>query len=215
MIAAFALSSGTIGAAMSASLSKKRAIALSYATFLYPTPPSLFDPAHRLAGDIITQLWNNWGTDPQGLRGDGEVDLYNVNIPMVQKLLSSGGLGITWSTIWRNSYGRLFEQQVPSSDAIKQDIPAEGPDSLAAGSSGQTSSPPVSSPLVFKFSPDMRDLVKPKVIPEGTDAWAVHNDLASVTPLRASFAEPPAEISMAFPGEAANSEVARHWKMRL
>jgi tubulin---tyrosine ligase len=214
---------------MSASLSRKRAIALSYGTFLHPTPSSLLDPAHRLAGDIITQLWNNWGADPQGLRGDGEVDLYNVNIPIVHKLLSSGGVGITWSTMWRNSYGRLFAQQLPaapSSDSKKQDTPAGGPDSpnvdLSPGSFEQTTSktPETSStsPLVFKFSPDIQDLVKPEIhsLPEGTDAWAVHNDLATVTPLRASFAEPPPEISMAFPGEAANPDSGvRHWKMRL
>lgn len=225
-VAAFALSSGTIGAAMSASLSRKRAIALSYGTFLYPTPVSLHGPAHRLAGVIITQLWNNWGEDPEGIRGDGTVDLYNVNIPMVEKLLSREGLGITWSTMWRNSYGRLFSQQrsaVPSA-ANNQVIPAVGPDSLdvnlSSGDVKETSSkvPSASSPLVFKFAPDMQHLVKPQIssLPENTDAWAVHNDLATVTPLRASFAEPPAEISMAFPDETPGQETGvRHWRLRL
>jgi len=46
-----------------------------------------------------------------GIR-DGEVDLYNVNIPMIEKLLSSDCLPVTWSTMWRNSYGRLFQQQL-------------------------------------------------------------------------------------------------------
>ena len=233
IVAAFALSSGTIGAAMSASLSRKRAIALSYGTFLYPTPVSLYDPAHRLACNIITRLWNNWGADPQGLRGDGEVDLYNVNIPVIKKLLSDGGLGVTWSTMWRNSYGRLFSPHnqrpaVPPDD-IKQDIPvpAGGPDAYnlhippdSTRRTPSTNSPPASSstPLVFKFSPDMQDLVKPQVdaLPAGTDTWAVHNDLATVTPLRASFAEPPADISMAFPGEASTVEAGvRYWKMKL
>jgi len=212
---------------MSASLSQKRAIAMSYGTFLYPTPVSLHDPAHRLAGAIITQLWNNWGADLEGIRGDGEVDLYNVNIPMVEKLLSTEGLGITWSTMWRNSYGRLFSQQRSASlsTATNQEIPAERPDSpninsLSLGDGRVTSSkaPLASSPLVFNFSPDMQHLVKPQVssLPENTDAWAVHNDLATVTPLRASFAEPPAGISMAFPGEVSNPETGvRHWKMRL
>jgi tubulin---tyrosine ligase len=224
--AAFALSSGTIGAAMSASLSRKRAIALSYGTFLYPTPASLFHPAHRLAGAIITQLWNNWGPDPEGIRGDGEVDLYNVNIPMVTKLLSSEGIGITWSTMWRNSYGRLFSPQHPAIQppATNQEIPVGRPDSpnvdLSSGDAGKTStkSSPVPSPLLFKFSPDMQNLVKPSLssLPTNTDAWAVHSDLATVTPLRASFAEPPPEISMTFPGEAASFETGvRHWKMKL
>lgn len=223
--AAFALSSGTIGAAMSASLSRKRAIALSYGTFLHPTPVSLYDPAHRLAAAIINQLWNNWGADPEGIRGDGEVDLYNVNIPVVEKLLSSGSLGITWSTMWRNSYGRLFSQQrsaIPSV-ATYQETPSKGPESsienLSSGAREAFSdAPPPSLPLVFKFAPDMEHLVKPQInsLPETTDAWAVHNDLATVTPLRTTFAEPPAGISMAFPDEVPSQETGvRHWKMRL
>ncbi|KAF8591830.1 sure-like protein [Ramaria rubella] len=197
---AFALSSGTIGAAMSAALSRKRAIALSYGTFIHPTPKSFHDPAHRLSGAIITQLWNKWGADPHGLRGDGEIDLYNVNVPMIDKLLSSDGIGVVWSTMWRNSYKRLFAQELKSSSdasTSNQDIPAAGPDAPEIDPGAQTlSAPPsASSPLIFKFSPDMQDLVRPNIatLPSGTDAWAVHNDLASVTPLRASFAEPPAE----------------------
>lgn len=71
-LAAFALSSGTIGAAMSSSLSKVRSIALSYGTVLRPTPVKYFDPAHQLSLKIISYLWNNWGHDEGGLK-DSEV----------------------------------------------------------------------------------------------------------------------------------------------
>ena len=46
--AAFSLSSGTIGAAMSAALSRTRAIAISYGSVLHPTPLKLHEPAHNL-----------------------------------------------------------------------------------------------------------------------------------------------------------------------
>ncbi|KAF8516183.1 sure-like protein [Hysterangium stoloniferum] len=208
---AFALSSGTIGAAMSAALARKRAIALSYGTFLYPTPTELHGPAHRLAALIITRLWNNWGTDPIGIRGDGEVDLYNVNIPMVQKLLSDDGVSVTWSTMWRNSYGRLFARHLGDKENTPvSDVSAGGPDADPTKGDGGGNIRATGQALVFKFSPDMQPLIRPNMdtLPEDTDTWAVHNDFASVTPLRAAFAEPPAEIGMAFQGETADRSQA-------
>ena len=220
-LAAFSLSSGTIGAALSAALCRKRAIALSYGTFLYPTPTTIHDPAHRLACAILSRLWNNWGSDPGGIR-DGEVDLYNVNIPMVEKLLSSDGLRVTWSTMWRSSYGRLFQPQLGgTSDHENPDVPAAGPDLLNADSPGNANvtlePPPASARLVFKFSPDLHALVNPHIdsLPEGTDAWAVHSDMATVTPLRASFAEPPAESSMALSGETVGQGTGVRYWMKL
>lgn len=220
--AAFALSSGTIGAAMSAALSRKRAIALSYGTFLHPTPKSLSHPAHQLSAKIISQLWYHWGTDPIGIRGDGEVDLYNVNIPMVYKLLSEEGVGVTWSTMWRNSYGRLFMRHRPGDTAEHSEVPAAGPDADAASEDTGTSKLDPSTkddrPLIFRFSPDIMPLVRPSLdeLPEGTDAWAVHSDLATVTPLRAAFAEPPADVSMAFSGETVDQTTkVKYWKLKL
>ncbi len=180
MKAAFALSSGTIGAALSSSLSTVRSIALSYGTVLHPTPTTLFDPAHVLGRDIIKHLWDNWGADAGGLR-DGEVDLYNVNIPLVEGLLSEDGLKIYWTTMWRKSYGRLFKQ-------LEAENPvAAGPDApIIAGDTSPKG-------LSFKWSPEMEGLINPAAssLPVGTDGWAIHMGSVSVTPLRASFAEPP------------------------
>ncbi|KAF8922529.1 survival protein sure-like phosphatase/nucleotidase [Mucidula mucida] len=177
---AFALSSGTIGAALSSSLSTVRSIALSYGTVLHPTPTTLFDPAHVLGRDIIKHLWDNWGADAGGLR-DGEVDLYNVNIPLVEGLLSEDGLKIYWTTMWRKSYGRLFKQ-------LEAENPvAAGPDApIIAGDTSPKG-------LSFKWSPEMEGLINPAAssLPVGTDGWAIHMGSVSVTPLRASFAEPP------------------------
>ena len=114
--AAFALSSGTIGAALSSSLSKTRSIAISYGTVEKPTPTSYFEPAHALGCRVIRHLWENWGTDAGGIR-DGEVDLYNVNIPMIAGLLGESGLPVCWTKMWRNSYGRLFKAHTPRDPA--------------------------------------------------------------------------------------------------
>ncbi|KAF8707712.1 Sure-like protein, partial [Rhizoctonia solani] len=120
---AFTLSSGTIGAAMSGAISRMRSIALSYGTFHHPSPPKYNAPAHALAGRIIKWLWENWGIDTNGLRLN-EVDLYNVNIPMVDELLQSEGMEVCWTTIWSNSYGRLFKLQTEGDKKISR----AGPD---------------------------------------------------------------------------------------
>ncbi|KNZ79564.1 TTL domain-containing protein, partial [Termitomyces sp. J132] len=188
---AFALSSGTIGAALSSSLSKVRSIALSYGTVLYPTPTKLFMPAHRLGSSIIVHLWNNWGRDEGGLR-NGEVDLYNINIPLGESLLTEEGPKICTTTMWRNSYRRLFKRISVDTHMPNEAFPA-GPDALGPGTQDpRTATSYDMGGLAFKFSPDMTDLITPSFssLPVGTDAWALHQGWISVTPLRASFGEP-------------------------
>ncbi|KAH8120382.1 sure-like protein [Phellopilus nigrolimitatus] len=216
--AAFALSSGTIGAALSSSLSHCRSVALSYGTVQRPVPENLFDPAHALAGRIIQGLWGKWGADAGGMR-NGEIDLYNVNIPMVDGLLNEKGIPVVWTTIWRNAYGRLFQAHMLDSRSADTQ-PAGGPDAQLSPQTGSTeirskqagtpSDPLLTSTsaihkastpagqdghapeLVFKFAPDMSGLIGPRIgAPIGSDAWAIEHGWASVTPMRASFAEPP------------------------
>ncbi|THH34088.1 hypothetical protein EUX98_g73 [Antrodiella citrinella] len=213
--AAFSLSSGTIGAALSSSLSRTRSIALSYGTVTHPVPTEFFDPANLLGSRIIRYLWDNWGSDDGGLR-HGEVDLYNVNIPMVEGLLSEAGLDVYWTKVWRNSYGRLFKAHVDEG-AKPATSPAGGPDAwdgsptvveLREKEEGE------GEKLVFKFAPDMNPLINParSTLPPGSDAWAIMNGCASVTPLRASFAEP---TGVAEPRETTEQVDKRLWKMKL
>lgn len=230
---AFTLSSGTLGAALSGAISQKRSIALSYGTFHHPSPPKYNAPAYALSARIIKKLWDNWGRDAAGLRF-GEVDLYNVNIPMVDELLQPEGMEIRWTTIWSNSYARLFKHQ---NDTHKE-MSRAGPDAQAPSVASTPAQPTVPlqsqalnahpqpihphtpqpqdatttlqptntnphdihtpaipshlqhSQLVFTFSPDMKHLVSPPLdkVPYGTDTWAVHHGMASVTPLRTAFA---------------------------
>ncbi|KAG6902871.1 hypothetical protein C0995_010040 [Termitomyces sp. Mi166 len=209
--AAFALSSGTIGAALSSSLSKVRSIALSYGTVLYPTPTKLFTPAHRLGSSIIVHLWNNWGKDQGGLR-NGEVDLYSINIPLGENLLTEEGPKICTTTMWRNSYRRLFKRTSADLHTPKGEALLAGPnvlDSAIQGTGPQIATACDNGELAFKFSPDMTDLITPSLssIPVGTDAWALHQGWISVTPLRASFGEPDSNYQ--------NDSEDRIWKLKL
>ncbi|KDR85012.1 hypothetical protein GALMADRAFT_233573 [Galerina marginata CBS 339.88] len=190
---AFALSSGTIGAAMSASLSKKRSIAISYGTVVHPTPTSYFEPAHELGCRIINHLWNNWGEDECGLR-QGEVDLYSINIPLIETILSEEGLKICWTRMWRNSYGRLFKN-ISETKSNDRAVVAPGPDPLTDRQTpayGPGPDDEKTGDLLFKWGPEMVGLITPSFdsLPVGSDGWALHQGWVSVTPLRASFGEP-------------------------
>ncbi|EMD42032.1 hypothetical protein CERSUDRAFT_110571 [Gelatoporia subvermispora B] len=216
--AAFALSSGTIGAALSSSLSGIRSIAISYGTVVHPTPIAWHDPAHSLGSRIIRYLWDNWGTDEGGLR-NSEVDVYNVNIPMVEGLISEEGVKIYWTSIWRNSYGRLFKAHTPREAVAAPTMSAAGPDSPNEDPNYQPrlgenkAAPRDVGKLFFKFAPDMTHLINPSMssLPVGTDGWAISQGWASVTPIRASFAEPNDYIEL--PSEEVLE--SRVWKMKL
>ncbi|KAF5390262.1 hypothetical protein D9757_002918 [Collybiopsis confluens] len=207
---AFALSSGTVGAAMSSSLSKVRSIALSYGTVIHPTPSSYFEPAHILGTKIIDYLWRNWGSDELGLKNK-EVDLYNVNIPLIEGLLGEDGLKIYWTTMWRTSYGRLFKNIPPPPVTTIAKVDVAGPDSAMPSEEIARSAESTESNLVFQWSPSMEGLIRPdhSSLTEGSDGWALYNGAVSVTPLRASFAEPVAGEHVFASAED------RVWKMRL
>jgi len=188
------MSSGTLGAALTSSLSKIRSIALSYGTVVKPTPVEWFQPAHALSCRILQYLCNNWEKDEGGSR-DGEVDLYSVNIPMIEGLLSNEGLKVCRTSMWRNSCGRLFKNiaQSKSQEPMKS-LSAAGPDAFSNDDAPINKfNPSESGDLLFTFSPDLSKIIEPALInpPIGSDGWAIQNGWASVTPLRASFAEPP------------------------
>lgn len=134
---------------------------------------------------------------------------------MIQELLSDDGLKICWTTIWRNSYGRLFKQ-VASPSKSKQTVttvtgPAAGPDALSNnGNSTPTDEEKIQSQhLAFKFAPDMTELINPALstLPVGSDGWAIQQGWVSVTPLRASYGEPSRQQT--------RDVIDQVWKMKL
>lgn len=79
------------------------------------------------------------------------------------------------------------------------DAPPQTPRTSVAGKLKEDAEPEelpmASKELSFHFSPRMDGLVNPspESLPHGSDAWAIHNAKASVTPLRAAFAESSAD----------------------
>jgi broad specificity polyphosphatase/5'/3'-nucleotidase SurE len=174
----------------------------------------LFEPAHALSAKVVRHLWDNWGKDEGGLR-NGEIDLYSVNIPMIQGLLSEDGLPIIWTRLWRNSYHKLFKA-CSSERAAELEHPLDSIETAAAQTNSQEAGGKVNpkgiGKLLFEFSPDMKDFINlpPPSLPEGSDSWAIETGCVSVTPMRASFGEPPAE-DVFVPGGTTQDRI---WKVK-
>ena len=154
-------------------MSKIRSIAVSYGTVVHPTPKTYVEPCHLLACRIVRHLWSNWGKDEGGLRS-GEVDFYSVNIPLVEGLLSNEGLKVAWTSIWRNSYGRLFKTVSSTTPTTgNQSASAAGPDAPTTDlpNTEAKSTTSEDGPLTFKFSPAMDGLIRPveSSLPVGSD----------------------------------------------
>jgi hypothetical protein len=116
---AFALSSGTLGAALAAALSTPHAessssparpipaIAVSYGVVKRPCPPRAVELAHDVSVDVCERLWRDWGyEDAEKTR---PVQVYSVNVPLVEEDLEAGKRKVVWTTMWRSTYGQLFK----------------------------------------------------------------------------------------------------------
>lgn len=156
--------------------------------------------------------------------------MYNVNIPMIDALVSEAGMRVVWTKMWRNAYGRLFtphklvdtKDPDPEMDPGGPDAPlSPGPENVdrSPGTSWRVPSTGAATQhareLTFKFAPEMRHIVNPELstLPKGCDAWAIAHGWASVTPLRASFAEPagPDPESVGTVDDAIGSDSSAGW----
>ncbi|BGP67337.1 hypothetical protein NBRC10513v2_000655 [Rhodotorula toruloides] len=201
---AFAMSSGTVGAAMAAALSGSHAIALSWGLMEgYKPPPQEFvDAAVKLSCQVVERLYKlGFG------EGDSKVDVYSVNVPLLPDIVSSPE--VRWTTMARTSYGRLFKSTPHPESAASEE--KGGPAAVAEPKqeNGATDQGEGSESLMvrdehwkerlhFVFAPDLSALVNPKMddLVEGTDKHAIHSGAVSVTPIRAAFMEasPPQGI---------------------
>lgn len=179
---AFALSSGTLGAAMAASLAGVKSIAVSYGHFM-ANPPTFVDrskargpglepaelhnvaaQANQFTANLIQRLYINWHQEP-------DVGTYSINVPLCETLSNPE---VVWTRIWENRYGPLF----------------------AADTTAKYPAPPAPQPAtapkpekVLHFAPNMASFLGPEKLQEGTDVWAIMNGFISITRLRPNFME--------------------------
>ncbi|CAI7648444.1 unnamed protein product [Penicillium bialowiezense] len=189
--ALFALSSGTIGAAMEGACCGKRSIALSYAFSSRNHDPVIIAEASGHSVKLIEYLCANWADD---------VDLYSVNVPLEpgvseNKVLYTNMLENKWT-------GSCFQAVEPRSaddpDLQEQQLRDQGeiegkkPDpSVGLTNEGSARGSRLQHKH-FKWAPSFQDVYRSvEESQPGNDGWAVKEQMTSVTPLKASFKATP------------------------
>jgi tubulin---tyrosine ligase len=207
--AVFALSSGTLGGALEAAICKRKAIALSFAFFTRNHDPVIIEGACRHSVRVLEALYKQWP-------GDGSVDLYSVNVPLVEGVESHKTL---WTGMLQNYWqdGSCFQEvdvAVGDEDEEEERIRAgeeAGPEPENQQEQKKTAG---HKHMHFRWAPKFTDVYKSvEEAPPGNDGWAVKEGYTrfviltaqrltiprlliccSVTPLKANFWHPATEL---------------------
>lgn len=171
--AVFALSSGTMGAALEAAVCQRKAIALSFAFFSRNHDPVIIEAACRHSVRVIEALYRNWPTD-------GSADLYSVNVPLVEGI---EGNKTVFTRILQNYWreGGCFQEvegeagdEDEEEERIREGIDGEVGDGGKAEGGGEGGARSGHVHKHFKWAPKFTDVYKSvDEAGPGNDGWAV------------------------------------------
>jgi tubulin---tyrosine ligase len=176
--AVFALSSGTLGGAMEAAVCKRKAVALSFAFFTRNHDPVIIEGASRHSVRVIEALYKQW---PE----DGSVDLYSVNVPLVEGV---GARKTLWTGILQNYWkeGSCFqvaEESDADEDEEEERIREQG--ETEEGNEGGEVVRSGHRHKHFKWNPKFADVYRSvDEAPPGNDGWAVKEGYTRYVQLR-------------------------------
>ncbi|KAK1813852.1 hypothetical protein LTR12_011760 [Friedmanniomyces endolithicus] len=195
--AVFALSSGTLGAALEAAVCGAKAIALSIAFFERVTGGEIVDEACEHSVRVCEGLANVKG------KGDGRVEwgdgrLYSVNVPLQRGV---SGRAVRWTRMLQNRWeqGACFQEvegeggekvEGPEAEEVKLRRREEVGEGEAGGKpdAGSGNSPQRWKARHFKWAPRFTDVYESvQRAGPGTDGWAVKEGETSITAIRANF----------------------------
>lgn len=180
--AVFALSSGTLGAALEASICGYRSIALSFAFFDRRNEQDIVNESCAQAVRVCEGLMKHASWKP--------AELYSVNVPVKRGVLQRK---VVWTKMLQNQWkkGACF-QEVRSGDVV--DDPASEEAKLRrqeSGDGGEGTGTPMRDAWKhrhFKWAPRFTDVYESvSQAGPGSDGWAVKEGETSVTALRANF----------------------------
>ncbi|KAL8392879.1 hypothetical protein RB595_002898 [Gaeumannomyces hyphopodioides] len=185
--ALFALSSGTLGGALEGAACRTKSVAVSYAFSTRNHDPVIVAGASRHAVRVIEALVRQWPAD-------GSVDLYSVNIPLVEGVEKGRTL---WTGMLQNYWagGGCFTAVEGAADKDEEEERIrEGAGGEAQGNAPEPAGDEEGVEHVgrvhknFKWHPRFTDVYKSvDDAPPGNDGWAVKEGHTSVTPLKANF----------------------------
>lgn len=186
--AVFALSSGTLGAALEASICGYRSIALSFAFFDRQNLPDVVAESCKQAVRVCEGLMQHASWKP--------AELYSVNVPVKKGVMERK---VVWTKMLQNQWkkGACFEE-VDSSSMVdnanaeeakirRRESDVNDPDGNGGAKAG-TPGPSTWKSRHFKWAPRFTDVYESveKAGP-GSDGWTVKQGETSVTALRANF----------------------------
>ncbi|KJK81859.1 putative tubulin-tyrosine ligase [Metarhizium anisopliae BRIP 53293] len=175
----FALSSGTLGAALEAAVCRRKAIALSFAFFSRNHDPLIIEAACRHGVRVIEALYKQWPTDES-------VDVYSVNVPLVEGVEEHKTL---WADMLQNYWkeGSCFQEiDGDTGDADEEEARIRQGE-IDNGSTLQEKKG--HKHKHFKWAPRMADVYKSvEESGPGNDGRIIRDGNTSITPMKANFA---------------------------
>lgn len=177
----FALSSGTLGAALEATQCNYRAIALSFAFTDRSNLPEVVAESCQQGVRVCEWLAANatWG----------DSRLYSVNVPVKKGVLQSK---VNWTKMLRNTWGQgACFQELPQEGAVDDAATEEAKLRKQEGEKGSASASASGGKWAdrhFKWAPRFTDVMESsRKAGPGWDGWTVMEGETSVTSLRANF----------------------------
>jgi 5'/3'-nucleotidase SurE len=170
--AVFALSSGTLGGALEAAVCRKKSIAVSFAFFSRNHDRDIIEAACRRSVKVIETLYKQWPTD-------SSVDLYSVNVPLVEEVETEKTI---WTDMLQNYWneGSCFQEIDGDAGTGSQEEAEirEGPGGEADGAATSGSGNRGHTHKHFKWAPRFTDVYKSvDDAPPGNDGWAVREKM--------------------------------------
>ncbi|KAF4551166.1 Survival protein SurE-like protein 2 [Elsinoe fawcettii] len=195
--ACFALSSGTLGAALEAAVTRFRAIALSFAFTSRENKPADVAAACRHSVKVVEHLATHAGWEGKvegpwsggtGTRGNAGGVVFTVNVPVRADVEERE---TKWTRMLQNSWGSsCFEEHERGDGEGPEEVEREIREQEAGGEredEGEAKGEGKEE-RHFKWSPKFTDVYESvRRAGEGSDGWAVSEGQTSVTMLRANF----------------------------
>lgn len=178
--AIFALSSGTLGAALEGATMGKKSIALSYAFDSRDHDPNIIAAASRVSTRLIEKFVREWPED---------VHVYSINVPLrpgVEEQL------ITYTEMIQNkwssgSFTILKENANDADPKTEESKIRDRTQSSEASTNGATDSAAPRDHVTFKWAPNFADVKASSQAAGRGDGWHVLQGHITVTPLKANF----------------------------
>lgn len=190
--AVFALSSGTLGAALEASVCGYKAIALSFAFFTKENDPGIVAESCQHGVRIAEYLYKTASWEPS--------QLYSVNVPVKKGCTTAP---VRWTKMLENQWrqGSCFEEISDTASAVEDPASEEaelrkqetrGGGGGGGGGAGQTEQQGSQKGKWrhrhFKWAPSFtRVFESVQEAGPGSDGWAVKEGETSITALKANF----------------------------